>query len=81
MSTPPLTTYRRERPRRRRRYAVIRWAVRLLLAAVLFAGGVALGQALDDNPASGPAGTSTRDLKPLPLRPLPDTVTVTVTGS
>jgi hypothetical protein len=55
---------------------------RVLLAVgvlAVFAVGIALGEALHDNPA--PAGTATieRNLKPLPLAPAArETVTVTV---
>jgi hypothetical protein len=58
----------------------VRWAVGLALAAVVFGLGVALGQALDDNPdpASSPTTTQVRTLAPLPLS-APPTVTVTVT--
>jgi hypothetical protein len=48
--------------------------------ALVFAAGLALGQALDDNPDPGttPSQTIVRTLGPLPLR-APSTVTVTVT--
>jgi hypothetical protein len=68
---------RRRRPRRRL-LAAARWGLRLLLAAVLFGGGIALGEALHDNPKPGPARTLVRTLRPLPLAPAPKTVTVTV---
>jgi hypothetical protein len=66
--------------RKRRRRAVVRWAVRIGAAVVIFAVGVALGQTLDDNPdpAKSPITTSIRTLGPLPLS-APSTVTVTVT--
>jgi hypothetical protein len=50
----------------------------VLIAAVIFGLGVGLGQALRD--AETPAGTRTevRTLKPLPLAPARETVTVTV---
>jgi len=55
---------------------------RLLLAAVVllvFALGIALGQALNDNPDSGGTQTLIRTLHPLPLAPAArETVTVTV---
>ena len=66
------------RPRTARRR---RPAVRLLLPAiaaiVVFAVGVALGEALHDNPK--PGGNRTV-VKPLTLTVEPETVTVTVTG-
>jgi hypothetical protein len=53
----------------------------LLGIAVLavFAVGIALGQALNDNPQPGGTQTLLRTLKPLPLAPAArETVTVTV---
>jgi hypothetical protein len=44
---------REQRRRRRRRQEVIRWGVRIGLALLLFLLGVALGQALHDNPKPG----------------------------
>jgi hypothetical protein len=73
---PPFRQERRRRPRRVA--AVVRWGIRLLGAAALFGGGIALGQALDDNPKPGPAQTLVRTLRPLPLAPAVKTVTVTV---
>jgi len=66
--------------RKRRRRGVLRWAVRIGAAAVIFAVGVALGETLDDNPdpQNSPTTTSVRTLGPLPLSS-PSTVTVTVT--
>jgi hypothetical protein len=57
-----------------------RWSIRLALAAAFFGGGVALGQALHDNPKPGPVQTLVRTLRPLPLAPAPQTVTTTVSG-
>ena len=71
----------RPRPRRRRRRRVVPW--RPLISAVVvicvFAAGVALGEALHDNPKSGGTTTTERTLRPLPL--VPQTVTVTVGGT
>ena len=53
----------------------------LLVVAVLavFAIGVALGQALQDNPKPGGQQTLIRTLQPLPLAPAArETVTITV---
>jgi hypothetical protein len=73
------TQLRRDRRRRPRRLAgALRWGIRLLLAAAFFGGGVALGEALHDNPKPGPTQTLVRTLRPLPLAPAPRTVTVTV---
>jgi hypothetical protein len=66
---------RQERRRRQRRAATRRWAIRFAAAAVVFGLGIALGQALQDNPEPGPPQTVVRTLRPLPLAPA--TVTVT----
>ena len=66
------------RPRRRRdRRRAGTWALRIAALLVLFAIGVAVGQAMDD--ASPPSGTNTsvRTLEPATLSA--ETVTVTVT--
>jgi hypothetical protein len=48
-------------------------------AVVVFAVGVAVGEALHDNPRPGGTQTRVRTLKPLPLAPAArETVTVTV---
>lgn len=69
----------RPRPQRDRHRRLKTWAPRLAGALVLFAAGVALGQALDDS--SPPAGTRTfvRTLVPGTLNA--ETVTVTVETS
>jgi hypothetical protein len=51
------------RPRRRGRRP-IRWLVAAALAAILFAAGVALGEALHDNPKPGITVTLVRTLHP-----------------
>jgi hypothetical protein len=48
MSLTPVE--RNERRRLQRRRETIRWGVRVLLVALIFALGVALGQAIHDNP-------------------------------
>jgi hypothetical protein len=57
-------------------------AILLTVAAVLlFAAGVGLGQALDDNASDGGTQTLLRTLQPLPLAPAArTTVTVTTTA-
>jgi hypothetical protein len=44
---------RRDRRRRRRREEATRWGIRVGLALLVFLLGVALGQALHDNPKPG----------------------------
>jgi hypothetical protein len=44
---------RGERRRLRRRREVTRWGIRVLVVALVFALGVALGQAIHDNPDPG----------------------------
>jgi hypothetical protein len=45
---------------------------------VIFGAGLAIGQALDDNPPAGDTQTVVRTLEPLELPPVRETVTVTV---
>ena len=54
---------RRGRRRRRRREELSRWAIRLALAVLVFGLGVALGQALQDNPKPGQTVTLERTLR------------------
>ncbi len=44
---------RDERRRRRRRQETIRWSIRVLVIVLVFSLGVALGQAIHDNPQPG----------------------------
>ena len=53
---------RNERRRLRRRQETIRWSIRVLLIALVFSLGVALGQAIQDNPRPGRTVTSERTL-------------------
>jgi hypothetical protein len=53
---------RRERRRRRRRQELTRWGIRVGLALVVFLLGIALGQALHDNPKPGSTITVERTL-------------------
>lgn len=59
--------------------------IRIVLAAVavaaVFVVGIAVGEALHDNPKPGGTQTLVRTLRPLPLVPAArETVTVTVQG-
>ena len=53
---------RNERRRLRRRQETIRWSIRVLVVALIFSLGVALGQAIQDNPRPGRTVTSERTL-------------------
>ncbi|HZR92686.1 MAG TPA: hypothetical protein VFA44_09840 [Gaiellaceae bacterium] len=76
IDTEPRVRARGERRRRRRPWRLL---LGLALAAGAFALGVALGEALHDNPTPGGRRTEERQLGPLPLGPARETVTVTVT--
>jgi hypothetical protein len=52
----------RARRRRRRGRGFVLWGVRLLVALAIFALGLAVGQALDDNPNPGVTVTKQRPL-------------------
>ena len=54
---------RRDRRRRRRRGELIRWGLRIAVVVLVFALGVALGQALHDNPQPGETITLERTLR------------------
>jgi hypothetical protein len=57
----------------------MRIALATVGVVVVFAVGIALGEALHDNPAPGGTQTLERRLRPLPLAPAArETVTVTV---
>jgi hypothetical protein len=53
--------------------------IAVVVLVCVFGAGVALGEALHDNPRPGGTTTTQRTLRPLPL--VPQTVTVTVGGS
>jgi hypothetical protein len=53
---------RRERRQRRRRQELIRWGIRIGLAVLVFLLGIALGQALHDNPKPSSTITLERTL-------------------
>jgi hypothetical protein len=60
---------RRERRRRRRRQEFTRWGIRILVAVLIFLLGVALGQALHDNPKPTSTVTFERTLSIPTARP------------
>jgi hypothetical protein len=71
-------------PRRRRRRTGRRVALAVALLAggvVVFALGVGFGRALEENQEPGGTITQVRTLRPLPLAPARETVTVTVPTS
>jgi len=65
---------RHARRRRRRREEIGRWSVRVALVLLVFALGIALGQALHDNPKPGGTITLERTLS-LPSVPPGSTIT------
>jgi hypothetical protein len=74
-------TLERRRARRRRRSVPWRALLVIVVLVCTFAVGIALGEALHDNPKPGGTRTTQRTLRPLPLAPVHDTVTVTVSGT
>jgi hypothetical protein len=54
---------RDERRRLQRRRELIRWSVRALVVVLIFSLGVALGQAIQDNPQAGRTVTFDRTLR------------------
>jgi cytoskeletal protein RodZ len=56
------TVERTERRRQQRRRELIRWGIRILIVVLVFSLGVALGQAIQDNPNTGRTVTSDRTL-------------------
>jgi hypothetical protein len=65
---------RHARRRRRRRGDIARWSFRAALILLVFAGGIALGQALHDNPKPGGTVTLERTVS-LPSVPPGSTIT------
>ena len=54
---------RNDRRRLQRRGEVLRWSIRVLLVILVFSLGVALGQAIQDNPRPGRTVTFDRTLR------------------
>lgn len=52
-----------ERRRRRRRKELIRWGIRVLVVLLVFTIGIALGQALNDNPTPNQTVTFDRTIR------------------
>ena len=75
LSVSPVS--RRERPPPKRRRGLLWFWLSLLALVAVFGLGLALGQALQDNPKPGGTQTVVRTLKPLPIPPARETVTVT----
>jgi hypothetical protein len=65
---------RHARRRRRRREDVARWSFRVALVLLVFGAGIALGQALHDNPKPGGTVTLERTVS-LPSVPPGSTIT------
>jgi hypothetical protein len=55
---------RAERRRRRQQQSLVRWTIRIAIGLVVLLAGVALGEALHDNPSPGTPFTQTRTLPP-----------------
>jgi hypothetical protein len=70
----------RDRGRRTGHGRLARVALLLVVGAVIFGLGVGLGQALRDSETPAGSRTQLRTLKPLPLAPARETVTVTVSA-
>jgi len=65
---------REERRRRRRRREIVRWSLLAAVVLLAFALGIALGEALHDNPKPGGTITFERTLR-VPSAPPGSTVT------
>jgi len=68
-------------PRRRRSPRAGLWLALVAAGVVLFAIGVALGEALYDNPRPGGTLTYVRTLHPLKVAPSVPTRTITITAT
>jgi hypothetical protein len=76
VSTPATVRPERRPPPRR---GWLRLVLSLVVIVAVFAAGLALGEALNDNPSGG-TQTLVRTLKPLEVPPARETVTVTKAG-
>jgi hypothetical protein len=65
---------------RARRYRALAWVLRLLVLAVVFFAGLAIGRALESAPRPGGTQTIVRTLDPLTVQPAERTVTVTTSA-
>lgn len=65
---------RQNRRRRKRRDDLVRWGIRTAVVLIVFAVGIALGQALHDNPKPGGSMTLERTVT-LPSVPPGSTIT------
>ena len=68
-------------PRRRRRPRAALWLAFVAAGVVLFAIGIAVGEALHDNPRPGGTLTYVRTLHPLKVAPSVPTRTITITAT
>jgi hypothetical protein len=75
----PRAARTRERGRVRR-YRALAWVLRLLVLAVVFFAGLAIGRALESAPRPGGTQTIVRTLDPLTVQPAERTVTVTTSA-
>ncbi len=71
MTLSPLE--RHTRRRRRRREELVRWCIRIVVVLAAFGLGVALGEAIHDNPKPGPSLTVKRTIS-LPSVPPGSTI-------
>lgn len=76
--SPPAEVRRPDRSRRRRRDGRKAWAIKIVLVALCFAVGVAVGQVLADEREPGGTVIYERTLRPGTIAPPPRTVTVRV---
>ena len=67
--------------RRRRRPRIGLWLALGVVGAAVFAFGIALGEALHDNPRPGGTRTYVRTLHPLRVAPTAPARTITVTAT